>query len=162
MLALVLLGLLAGAGDNPVVDAVARCAAAVEPASFDVAPLTSDGWAEDDVAGAPVAVGGGKGLRLFNKADAGAVIVVKLPDDGGRPSCHVLFRRPNAAIDTAENDIGQHFGGKTLKIGAALTLFDSGSRPIMVSMSRRLDKGQVLADVVINPQKPKTSPPAGQ
>ena len=156
-LTLAIAALLASAAPtgNMVVEAVAKCAAAIEPAALDIAPLTSDGWTEGAISGVKPNAEGSVPVRMFNKADAGAVIVLKYPPDGSKPACHVVFRRPKKAIDELEDEISGHFGGQTLKIGAGLSLFDTSGRPIMASLSSRPDKGQVLADVAILPQKPK-------
>jgi hypothetical protein len=138
-------------------EAVDRCVAAQSARPFDFAVLATAGWTEGEIAGVEAAPGAPGSHRMFSKADAGAVIIVKSDAAKSRSDCHVIFRRTMLEVDAVEAELGAYFGEPPLKIDNALTMFRSSGKPFLASLSRKLEKGRILADVAVLPFDPKTA-----
>lgn len=138
-------------------EAVDRCVAAQSARPFDYAALAGGGWAEGEIAGIEAAPGGAGSHRMFSRPDAGAVIIVTSDPGSSRSDCHVILRRSNSEIDKVETEIGTRFGEEPLKLGASLTMFRTTGKPVLVTLTRKAEKGAVLADIAILPFEPKTS-----
>jgi hypothetical protein len=138
-------------------EAVDRCVAAQSARPFDFAALSTGGWSEGTIAGVEAAPGGSAGHRMFNRPEAGAVILVKTEQGATRSDCHVIFRRSNGEVDRVETEIGTYFGEEPLKLGAGMTMFRTTGKPVLVTLTRKPDKGAVLADIAILPFEPKAA-----
>jgi len=136
------------------VEAVELCTQVARPDSFNLEPLAAAGWSEGEIKDIDKAPGGAAANRLFTRDGAGAVIMLNINVEKAGHYCHVLTSGSRKFIDLFEMALVPSVG-LPLKLTPGMTFYKTDGKPFIVSLSRKPNGKDVLADVMVMAFVPK-------